>query len=63
MEGARIFDSASYYLYGTEARLNFPHEMPQPLSDEFKAKIDAAAQESNENEPENFDTEDEDEDE
>ena len=38
---ARLYDSASFFLRGAQADLNFPDEQPQPLSDELKARIRA----------------------
>ena len=40
-EAARIYDSTAYYLRGAQAKVNFPDEQPQPLSDEIKARIEA----------------------
>jgi hypothetical protein len=39
---ARLYDSALFYLNGAQAKLNFPRDKPRPLSNELKAKIDAA---------------------
>ena len=37
-EGARLYDSACYYMRGAKAKLNFPNEIPRPLSEELKVR-------------------------